>query len=384
METVKNIYYVGVDDRDIDLFEGQYVVPNGVSYNSYVIMDDKITVMDTVDVHKKDVWLNNLEKVLNGRVPEYIVVSHVEPDHSGSLEVFLEKYKNVKIVSNAKVFSMISQFFPELKMDDRKVVVNENDTLSLGSHVLKFILAPMVHWPEVMMTFEETEGILFSADAFGKFGTLDTVEKWDDEARRYYFNIVGKYGAQVQTLLKKVAVLDIKRIFPLHGPILNDNLNYYIGKYNLWSSYQPENNGILIAYASIYGNTKNVVDEITCLLRENKENVVLIDLAREDISRAVENAFRYDRLILASPTYDGGLFPAMENFILRLKSKNYQNRKVAFVENFSWAPMAAKKMKELMETMKNIEFVEDVVSIKSAIKSEDMMQIENLVNKIRL
>ena len=384
METVKNIYYVGVDDRDIDLFEGQYVVPNGVSYNSYVIMDDKITVMDTVDVHKKDVWLNNLEKVLNGRVPEYIVVSHVEPDQSGSLEVFLEKYKNVKIVSNAKVFSMISQFFPELKMDDRKVVVNENDTLSLGSHVLKFILAPMVHWPEVMMTFEETEGILFSADAFGKFVTLDTVEKWDDEARRYYFNIVGKYGAQVQTLLKKVAVLDIKRIFPLHGPILNDNLNYYIGKYNLWSSYQPENNGILIAYASIYGNTKNVVDEITCLLRENKENVVLIDLAREDISRAVENAFRYDRLILASPTYDGGLFPAMENFILRLKSKNYQNRKVAFVENFSWAPMAAKKMKELMETMKNIEFVEDVVSIKSAIKSEDMMQIENLVNKIRL
>jgi len=382
-QLAENIYYIGTDDKTIDLFEGQYVVPNGISYNSYVIMDDKITVMDTVDQRAADVWFKNLEKVLGNKEPDYLVVLHMEPDHASNIEKFLDKYKNAKVIGNVKTFNMIPQFFEGLDLENRKVVVNEGDEVSLGTHMLKFIMAPMVHWPEVMMAYEKKEKILFSADAFGKFGALDTEEDWACEARRYYFNIVGKYGAPVQTVLKKTAQLDIQKIFPLHGPMLIENLGYYIGKYDTWSKYEPEDKGIFIAYASIYGNTRNAAEKLKDILEaKGAPKVTITDLARDDMAEAVEDAFRYDRLVLASPTYDGDIFPAMETFINHLKSKTYQNRKVGFIENGSWAPMAAKKMKTALEGLKNLTFMENVVTIKSAMKESDVEQLNSLAEEL--
>ena len=381
-ELVQNIFYIGVDDNDIDLFEGQYVVPNGISYNSYLIQDDKIAVMDTVDARKCDGWLSNLEEALAGRTPDYLVVLHMEPDHTGSLKTFLEKYPSAKVVSNQKLFNMIPQFFEGLDLTGRQVVVNEGDDLNLGDHTLRFIMAPMVHWPEVMMAFEGKEKILFSADAFGKFGALTTEEDWACEARRYYINIVGKYGAQVQTLLKKASALDIQKIYPLHGPMLTENLPYYIGKYDIWSSYKPEDKGVFIAYASIYGHTKIVAEKLKELLEAKGIKVAFSDLAREDFAECVEDAFRYDRLVIASPTYDGDIFPVVESFIKHLKAKNYQGRKVAFIENGSWAPMAAKKMRAEMEGLKDITFVEPVITIKSAMKQADLAQVEALAEAL--
>ena len=379
----ENIYYIGVDDKDIDLFEGQYVVPDGLSYNSYVIMDEKIAVMDTVDLRKCDEWENNLEKVLAGKEPDYLVVLHMEPDHAGSIEKFLNKYKSAKVVANARTFQMMPQFFENLDLTNRQVVVAEGDELSLGQHALTFVLAPMVHWPEVMFAYEKKEKILFSADAFGKFGALDVEDEWDCEARRYYLNIVGKYGAQVQNVLKKAATLDIQKIFPLHGPMLTENLGYYINKYDIWSSYRPEDEGVFIAYTSIYGNTKNAAEKLKDILEaKGAPKVAICDLARSDMAEALEDAFRYDRLVLASPTYDGGVFPYMETFINRLKSKNFQNRKVGFIENGSWAPMAAKKMMEEMSSLKNMSLIEDKVTIKSAVKKSDVAQLEKLADAL--
>ncbi len=377
------VYYVGADDKTLDLFEGQYVIPEGISYNSYVIMDEKIAVMDTVDKRATDEWFKNLEEVLGGKEPDYLVVLHMEPDHAANIEQFLNKYKNAKVVTNPKTFNMIPQFFEHLDLEGRKIVVNEGDELVLGEHVLTFVMAPMVHWPEVMVAYEKKEKILFSADAFGKFGALDVDDEWDCEARRYYINIVGKYGAQVQTLLKKAATLDIQKIFALHGPMLTENLGYYINKYDIWSSYRPEDEGIFIAYASVYGNTKKVAEKLKEILEaKGAPKVAIADLARDDMAEAVEDAFRYDRLVLASVTYDGGLFPCMESFIAHLKSKNYQNRKVAFIENGSWAPMAAKKMKAEMENLKNLTFMDTVVSIKSAMKDADVKQLESLADEL--
>ena len=382
-ELTQNIFYIGVDDNEIDLFEGQYIVPNGISYNSYLIKDEKIAIMDTVDERKCDEWLNNLEEALAGKTPDYLVLLHMEPDHTGSLKTFLEKYPNTQVVSSAKLFNMIPQFFEGLNLEGRKVVVNEGDTLPLGGHTLKFIMAPMVHWPEVMMAYEEKEKILFSADAFGKFGALTTEEDWACEARRYYFNIVGKYGVQVQALLKKASTLDIQKIYPLPGPMLTENLRYYIKKYDIWSSYRPEDNSVFIAYASIYGHTKVAAEKLKELLEAKGVKVAFADLAREDFAECVEDAFRYDRLVLASPTYDGGIFPVVESFINHLKSKNYQNRKVAFIENGSWAPMAAKKMRTELEGLKDISFIEPVVTIKSAIKQADLSQVKALVEALK-
>ena len=377
-----SIYYIGVDDKKIDLFEGQYVVPNGISYNSYVIKDEKIAVMDTVDLSMCDEWCQNLENVLGDKNPDYLVVLHMEPDHAGSIEKFLNKYTSAKVVANVKTFQMMAQFFEKLDLSNRQVVA-EGDTLSLGEHKLTFVMAPMVHWPEVMVAYESKEKVLFSADAFGKFGALDVDEEWDCEARRYYINIVGKYGAPVQTLLKKAAGLDIVKIYPLHGPVLTENLEYYINKYNIWSSYQPEDEGVFIAYTSIYGNTKNAVEKLKdILLKKGVSKVVMTDLARDDMAEAVEDAFRYDRLVLASPTYDGGMFPYMETFINRLKSKNFQNRTVGFIENGSWAPMAGKKMIDEMSTLKNMKIVENKVTIKSALKEADIFQLETLADKL--
>ena len=377
------VYYVGADDKTLDLFEGQYVIPEGISYNSYVIMDEKIAVMDTVDKRATDEWFKNLEEVLGGKEPDYLVVLHMEPDHAANIEQFLNKYKNAKVVTNPKTFNMIPQFFEHLDLEGRKIVVNEGDELVLGEHVLTFVMAPMVHWPEVMVAYEKKEKILFSADAFGKFGALDVDDEWDCEARRYYINIVGKYGAQVQTLLTKAATLDIQKIFALHGPMLTENLGYYINKYDIWSSYRPEDEGIFIAYASVYGNTKKVAEKLKEILEaKGAPKVAIADLARDDMAEAVEDAFRYDRLVLASVTYDGGLFPCMESFIAHLKSKNYQNRKVAFIENGSWAPMAAKKMKAEMENLKNLTFMDTVVSIKSAMKDADVKQLESLADEL--
>lgn len=382
-QLTENIFYVGVDDKDIDLFEGQYIVPNGISYNSYVILDEKIAVIDTVDLTKQKEWLENIENILDGKNPDYLVVLHMEPDHAGCIEKFLNKYKTAKIVSNTKTFQMLPQFFENLDFTERKVIVTEKDILSLGIHKLSFIMAPMVHWPEVMVAYEHKEKILFSADAFGKFGSLDIYEDWDCEARRYYINIVGKYGQQVQSLLKKASTINIEKIFPLHGPMLTENLSYYINKYDIWSSYKPEDDGIFIAYTSIYGNTKKAAELLKdILIEKGAKKVVITDLAREDIAEAVENAFRYSNLVLASPTYDGGLFPYMETFINHLKSKNYQNRTVAFIENGSWAPMAAKKMKEELSSLKNIIIKEHTVTIKSSVKKEDLNQIETLANEL--
>ena len=379
----ESVYYVGADDKTLDLFEGQYVIPEGISYNSYVIMDDKIAVMDTVDKRATDEWFQNLEEVLNGKEPDYLVILHMEPDHAANIEHFLNRYKKAKVVSNPKTFNMIPQFFEHLDLEGRKVVVNEGDELSLGSHTLTFVMAPMVHWPEVMVAYEKKEKILFSADAFGKFGALDVEDEWDCEARRYYINIVGKYGAQVQALLKKAATLDIQKIFALHGPMLTENLGYYINKYDIWSSYRPEDEGILIAYASVYGHTKQAAEKLKEILEvKGAPKVAITDLAWDDMAEAVEDAFRYDRLVLASVTYDGGIFPCMESFIAHLKSKNYQNRKVAFIENGSWAPIAAKKMRAELEGLKNLTFADTTVSIKSAMKDADIKQLEALADEL--
>lgn len=377
-----NILYIGADDKDLDLFESQYVIPNGVSYNSYVILDEKVTVMDTVDARKKDEWLANLEQVLAGRNVDYLVISHMEPDHAANIQVLAEKYPEMKLVGNAKTFSMISQFFA-MDVSGRTVMVKEGDTLNLGTHELTFVMAPMVHWPEVMVSYEKSEKILFSADGFGKFGALDAEEDWACEARRYYFNIVGKYGAQVQALLKKAANLDIAMICPLHGPILKENLAYYLGKYQIWSSYEPEDDGVLVAYASIHGNTKKAAIKMKEILEaKGAKKVAITDLSRDDMAEAIEDAFRYDKLVLAAATYDGGMFPCMEDFLHHLKSKNFQKRKVALMENGTWAPMAAKNMKGILEQMKEITLCEKVVSIKSVMKEENIAEMEALAEEL--
>lgn len=381
MTNISNsIKYIGVNDKTIDLFEGQYVVPNGVSYNSYIIIDEKIAVFDTVDKRKTEEWLDNVEIALCGRVPDYLVISHMEPDHSASIDEFLKKYPSVTTVGNEKTFNIAQRFFGGIFQN--KLVVKDGDELSLGSHILKFVFAPMVHWPEVMFSYEMSEKVLFSADAFGKFGALDVEEDWTCEARRYYFNIVGKYGATVQSVLKKAAALDIKTICPLHGPILSENLDYYIGKYNVWSSYLPEDKGVTIAYASIYGNTKNAAEKLAAELEKNGEKVSLFDLSRCDLAEALEDAFRYDRLVLASVTYDGGILPAMEDFINHLKIKNYQSRTVAFIENGSWAPMSGKLMREKFNGVKNITFTDTTITVKSVIDNQTVEQLKALVAEL--
>lgn len=377
-----SILYVGVDDKDLDLFESQYVVPNGVSYNSYVILDEKVTLMDTVDQRATKEWLENLDAVLEGRTIDYLVVSHMEPDHAANAKTLIDKFPNMKIVGNAKTFAMMSQFF-DVDLTGRSVVVKEGDTLNLGAHTLQFIMAPMVHWPEVMVTYEQSEKILFSADGFGKFGALDVEESWACEARRYYFNIVGKYGAQVQALLKKAVTLDIKMICPLHGPILKENLAFYIDKYNTWSSYEPEDEGVFVAYASIHGNTAEAAKEFVEMLRKNgAEKVVIADLSREDMAEAVEDAFRYSKLVVAAASYDAGVFPCMEDFLHHLKAKNYQKRTVGIIENGSWAPSAAKQMKAILEGMKNITICEPVVTIKSTLNETSRKAMEELAKEL--
>lgn len=376
------IKYIGADDKDIDLFESQYVVPNGVSYNSYVILDEKVAVMDTVDARRTEEWLDNLDKALDGRTVDYLIVSHMEPDHAANVQVLAEKYPQMKVVGNAKTFPMISQFF-DIDLSERSVVVAEGDTLNLGSHTLTFVMAPMVHWPEVMVAYESSEKILFSADGFGKFGALDTEEDWACEARRYYINIVGKYGAQVQALLKKAAGLDIQMICPLHGPILKENLEYYIGKYQVWSSYEPEDEGILVAYASIHGNTRKAAIKLKDILEtKGAKKVVITDLSRDDMAEAIEDAFRYDKMVLAAATYDGGVFPCMEDFLHHLKSKTYRKRTVALMENGSWAPIAAKTMRTVLEQMKDITICDKVVTIKSAVKDSTIADMEALADEL--
>lgn len=377
-----SIKYIGVNDKTLDLFESQYKIPNGVSYNSYLILDKKVALMDTVDSRKTDEWFANLEKALDGRTVDYLVISHLEPDHGANIQNVMEKYPEVKLVGNKKTFDMLPQFF-DIDLTGRTVVVAEGDELNLGTHTLQFFMAPMVHWPEVMVEYEKTEKILFSADGFGKFGALDVEDDWTNEARRYYLNIVGKYGSPVQVLLKKAATLDIKTICPLHGPILKENLSYYIGKYNTWSKYEPEEDGVLVAYASIHGNTKNAAKKMASILEEKgAKKVVLFDLSRQDMSEAVTNAFIYDKLILAGATYDGGVFPCMEEFLLHLRSKNYQKRTVGIIENGSWAPMAAKTMEEILEKMKKVTICNSVVTIKSVAREKDFENMRQLADEI--
>lgn len=378
-----SIYYVGVDDKDIELFENQYVVPNGMAYNSYVIDDEKIVIMDMVDVKCAEEWYANLDEVLKGRQPDYLVMSHLEPDHSANLTEVLKRYPELKVVSNAKLLAMIPNFFPDIDLTGRTITVDGSEPFDTGVHKLNFVMAPMVHWPEVMVTYESAEKVLFAADAFGKFGTLDTDEDWACEARRYYFNIVGKYGMPVQALLKKAENLDIQIICSLHGPILKEDLGYYINLYKTWSSYEPEDKGVFIAYSTLHGNTGNAAKKLAELLKEKGcPKVVVSDLAREDMAECVEDAFRYDRMVLASPTYDGGLMPVMMDFIYHLKSKAYQNRTVGFIENGSWAPMSGKLMKEQMAAMKNINIIEGVVTVKSALKAADEVKLEELADKL--
>ena len=381
--TVTNtIKYAGVNDKTIDLFESQYVVPKGISYNSYVILDEKTAVMDSVDKRAGEEWFSNLDRILEGRKPDYLVVNHMEPDHAGNIQSFLEKYPEAKLVSNAKVFNMLPQFF-SVDVSDRSVVVKEGEELSLGEHILTFLMAPMVHWPEVMVTYEKTEKVLFSADAFGKFGALDVDEDWTCEARRYYMNIVGKYGMQVQMLLKKVAPLDIQMICPLHGPVLSEQIEYYLEKYNIWSSYTPEDEGIVIACASIHGNTKAAAEKLAAMLEEKgTKKVTLFDLARDDLAEGIEDAFRYNKMVLACATYDAGLFSCMENFLAHLKSKNYQKRTVGIIENGSWAPMAGKLMREKLSQMKEITVLEPVVTIKSTLNAQSEEQLEQLADAL--
>ncbi|MBR3162929.1 MAG: FprA family A-type flavoprotein [Clostridia bacterium] len=377
-----SIEYIGVNDRTIDLFESQYIVPNGVSYNSYIIKDEKNIIMDTVDRRATNEWMRNVEDVMQGENVDYLVVSHIEPDHSANIELLAKKYPKMKIILSQKASEMMSQFF-DTDLSDRFVIVKEGDTIEIGTHKLSFIMAPMVHWPEVMVTYEHTEKILFTADGFGKFGTLDTDEEWACEARRYYFNICGKYGLQVQLLLKKVSNLDVKVICPLHGPILKENLQYYINKYDIWSSYKSENEGIFIAYNSIHGNTKSAIEELEVILKEKgAQKIVVTDLAREDMAEAIEDAFRYDKLIIATPTYDAGLFPHTELFLRELQHKNYQNKKIGIIENGSWAPMAAKCIKEIISSMKNIEICDTTVTIKTRMNNQNREEMKKLAKEI--
>lgn len=414
MEIVKDIFYTGVNDREIDLFEGQYAVPEGITYNSYVILDEKTALMDTVDAGKTEEWLMNVKQVLAGREPDYLVISHMEPDHAGSIAAAVSAFPGMKLVGNARTFTILTQFF-DFPVEDKKYVVAEGDTLSLGHHSLQFFLAPMVHWPEVMVTYEQTEGVLFSADAFGKFGAIDgqpnetengenarvcgidrvkmtslskqpdnsvITQSWVDEARRYYCNIVGKYGVQVQGLLKKAAGLSIRVIAPLHGPVLTENLDFYIDKYNTWSTWQPEEEGVLIAFASIYGNTAKAADRLAELLREKGEKVKVLDLARSDMAEALAQAFRFDRLVLAASTYDGGLFPFMEHFLMRLKAKSLQKRTVGLIENGTWGPMSGKHMRTYLESMKEITIAEPQVTLRSAMKEETEVQLTALAEAL--
>lgn len=382
MFVTKDIRYIGVNDHDVDLFEGQYTVENGMSYNSYVILDEKVAVMDTVDAHFGVEWLQNLETELNGRRPDYLVVQHMEPDHSANIAVFMETYPEAQIVSSAKAFVMMQQFFGT-DFPERKVVVGEGSTLKLGRHTLTFVTAPMVHWPEVIVTYDSTDKVLFSADGFGKFGALDVEEDWADEARRYYIGIVGKYGAQVQALLKKAAALDIATICPLHGPVLNENLGYYLDKYNTWSSYAVEDEGVVIAYTSIYGHTKEAVEELAEKLNQRGcPNVVVADLARCDMSEVVADAFRYSKLVLATTTYNATIFPHMQSFIDHLTARNYQGRTVGMIENGAWAPMAAKVMKKMLETSKNLTYTDTTVTVKCALNDASRAQIDALADEL--
>lgn len=382
MFVTEDIRYIGVNDHDVDLFEGQYTVENGMSYNSYVILDEKVAVMDTVDAHFGVEWLQNLETELNGRRPDYLVVQHMEPDHSANIAVFMETYPEAQIVSSAKAFVMMQQFFGT-DFPERKVVVGEGSTLKLGRHTLTFVTAPMVHWPEVIVTYDSTDKVLFSADGFGKFGALDVEEDWADEARRYYIGIVGKYGAQVQALLKKAAALDIAIICPLHGPVLNENLGYYLDKYNTWSSYAVEDEGVVIAYTSIYGHTKEAVEELAEKLNQcGCPNVVVADLARCDMAEAVADAFRYSKLVLATTTYNATIFPHMQNFIDHLTARNYQGRTVGMIENGAWAPMAAKVMKKMLETSKNLTYTDTTVTVKCALNDASRAQIDALADEL--
>ena len=382
MFVTEDIRYIGVNDHDVDLFEGQYTVENGMSYNSYVILDEKVAVMDTVDAHFGVEWLQNLETELNGRRPDYLVVQHMEPDHSANIAVFMETYPEAQIVSSAKAFVMMQQFFGT-DFPERKVVVGEGSTLKLGRHTLTFVTAPMVHWPEVIVTYDSTDKVLFSADGFGKFGALDVEEDWTDEARRYYIGIVGKYGAQVQALLKKAAALDIAIICPLHGPVLNENLGYYLDKYNTWSSYAVEDEGVVIAYTSIYGHTKEAVEELAEKLNQRGcPNVVVADLARCDMAEVVADAFRYSKLVLATTTYNATIFPHMQNFIDHLTARNYQGRTVGMIENGAWAPMAAKVMKKMLETSKNLTYTDTTVTVKCALNDASRAQIDALADEL--
>jgi len=380
------VKYIGVDDKTIDLFESQYVVPHGVSYNSYLILDEKVALMDTVDARGMEQWEKNLLEALDGRKVDYLVVSHLEPDHAGSIGRLVELFPEVTLVGNAKTFHMLPQFFDELPVDENhKITVAEGESLSLGTHTLNFYMAPMVHWPEVMVTYESSEKILFSADGFGKFGALDyeDPEGWACEARRYYFNIVGKYGAPVQALLKKAAGLDIQTICPLHGPVLNENLGYYIGLYDTWSSYKPENQGVLVAYASIHGNTAKAAQKFAEMLRaKGVEKVSVMDLSRDDMAEVVEDAFRYDRMVLAAASYDGGVFPCMQDFLHHLQSKAYQKRTVGIIENGTWGPTAGRTMKGILETMKDITIVDPMVTIRSTMKESDLPAMEALADVI--
>ena len=382
MFVTEDIRYIGVNDHDVDLFEGQYTVENGMSYNSYVILDEKVAVMDTVDAHFGVEWLQNLETVLNGRRPDYLVVQHMEPDHSANIAVFMETYPEAQIVSSAKAFVMMQQFFGT-DFPERKVVVGEGSTLELGRHTLTFVTAPMVHWPEVIVTYDSTDKVLFSADGFGKFGALDVEEDWADEARCYYIGIVGKYGAQVQALLKKAAALDIAIICPLHGPVLNENLGYYLDKYNTWSSYAVEDEGVVIAYTSVYGHTKEAVEELAEKLNQRGcPNVVVADLARCDMAEVVADAFRYSKLVLATTTYNATIFPHMQNFIDHLTARNYQGRTVGMIENGAWAPMAAKVMKKMLETSKNLTYTDTTVTVKCALNDASRAQIDALADEL--
>lgn len=376
------IKYIGVDDKDIDLFESQYIVPNGISYNSYVILDEKICVLDTVDKRKTDEWFANLENVLDGKAPDYLVINHLEPDHASNIKALADKYPDMKLVGNAKTFNMLPQFF-DIDLTDRTVTVKEGDTLSLGEHTLSFYMAPMVHWPEVMVTYESKEKVLFSADGFGKFGALDTDEDWACEARRYYFNICGKYGVQVQALLKKAAKLDIEKICPLHGPVLTENLGYYINLYDIWSKYEPEVDGIFIAYCSIHGNTEKAALKLYDILKEKtNKKIAISDLSRSDMAENVEDAFKYSTLVVAAPSYDGGVFPVMNDFLHHLKIKGYKNRKVAMIENGSWAPCAIKAMQPYFEEMKGIEVSDAKVTIRSTMTAENEAQLAALAESV--
>ena len=383
MEITSTIKYVGVDDLDIDLFESQYVVPEGMAYNSYIILDEKVAIMDTVDARKGAEWWANVEHVLGGRTPDYLVVQHLEPDHAALIHEVLDRYPQTKIVATAKAVQMMPQFFDSVDFEGRTIAVKEGDTLSLGSHTLQFFVAPMVHWPEVMVSYEQSEKVLFAADAFGKFGALCNEGSWDCEARRYFINICGKYGAQVQALLKKAATLDIAMICPLHGPVLTENLSHYIGLYDIWSKYEPETEGVLVAYASIHGGTAAAADRLAQILREKgAPKVVVADLSRCDMAKAVEDAFRYSQMVVCAASYDADVFPPMHDFLHHLKLKNYQNRRVAIVENGSWAPTAGRVMRSMLEGMKNIAIVDTMVTIRSRMKEGDLPAMEQLAMEL--